>query len=124
MEVEGQLEATEVRAVIRHQAVDRQIGFSDQEPIGIGVCDAPHSGDSLVNLGLVHGVPSDDASGRGHPFTPIGVWWVVAELAIFEEMVDGIDPEAIDPPRKPEAKHVEHGGSHFRVSPIQVGLLF
>ena len=54
MKVERKMEAIERSAVIEHQPVDRQIGFSDQQAIAaIFLSDAAHFCDREMNLRLV-----------------------------------------------------------------------
>ena len=65
------------------------------------------------------------AGGRG--------WWpvlvvaqarlVVAELRVLGELVDDVDPEAVDAAVEPEAQHVVHRRLYLGVVPVQVGLL-
>ena len=49
--------------------------------------------------------------------------WIVVQARIFEQARHRIHTESRDPLIQPEPEHVIHCFSHFRISPIQVGLL-
>src|SRR5258705_13504720 len=39
-------------------------------------------------------------------------------------MMHHVDAKSIDAALEPKAQHIEHGPLHFRVAPIEIGLLF
>jgi hypothetical protein len=92
------METSEVHAVIRHQPVDRQVGFTDQEAIVVFIGHPPHLADCVVNLRLVHGSKADQTPGRRHPCMPVRIHRIVPQLCVLEQMVNGIDAEAVDAP--------------------------
>jgi hypothetical protein len=44
-------------------------------------------------------------------------------LVVLDHEPHHVDAKSIDSAVEPEAKNVEHGGSHGRVAPVEVGLL-
>ena len=49
---------------------------------------------------------------------------MVGQVGVFKEGFDGIEAEAVYAEVEPEADGSEHGGLHFGVAPVEVGLLF
>jgi hypothetical protein len=47
---------------------------------------------------------------------------VVAQFLVVEIEIDGVEPEAVDPPVQPEAHHVEQGFLNFRIVEVQIRL--
>ena len=44
-------------------------------------------------------------------------------MLVFDELMNGIDPESIDPAIEPESQNVEHRRPDLKVPPVEVGLL-
>ena len=123
MEIERQVEARKLDAVIGHEPLDRQIGLADQKPlIGVGSRHFPHERDRPMHLGLIHGIGAQEPLGRWHVLVPIGIWGIVAQACILEQMMDRIHPKAVDAPLEPEAQHIEHGRDDFGIAPVQIRL--
>jgi hypothetical protein len=61
MEVEGQMDARVVLAVVGHEPVYRQVELADQEPVAVLFEHAAHLADGLVYLGPVGGVDREQS---------------------------------------------------------------
>jgi hypothetical protein len=67
VEIERQMEAGRVDAVIGHQLVDRQRGFADQHAILVTVGERAHRGDLAMRLLLVERIEPRKAPRRRLP---------------------------------------------------------
>ena len=47
-----------------------------------------------------------------------------AELIVFDQVPDHIDPEPVDAAVQPKPHHLVHGALDVRIAPIQIRLLF
>ena len=124
MKVKWKLETGQVHSVVRHQSIDGQIGFSDHHPFVILIRNSSHCGDSFVNLRLVHGVRRSKRRAGDIPSRQSGVERIVAEFAVFEQVVNGVDPESIDPAATTRSENVEHGGSRREIRQFRSGCRF
>jgi hypothetical protein len=52
-----------------------------------------------------------------------GIRRVIPEPLVLDEMPQDIDAKTIDPALEPEAQYIMHGRDHFRIAPIEIGLL-
>ena len=123
VEVERQVEAGQIRSVIGHQLVDREVGLPDHDPIRIGVSDPSHRPDRRVHARLIDGSDLQPALFGRHPRLPIGIGRIVAILLILVEMVDSIHPKPVNTSVEPKSQHVAHGLLDLRIAPIEVRLL-
>ncbi len=123
MEVERQVEAGQIRAIVGHQSVDGEVGLPDHDPIRMAVGDPSHRLDRGVDAWLIDRSGLQPAGVRRHTRPPIRVGRVVAVLLIFVEMVDRVHPESVDAAVEPESQHVAHGFLDLRIAPIEVRLL-
>ena len=123
VEVERQVEAGQIRSVIGHQLVDREVGLPDHHPTRIGVSDPTHRSDRRVHARLVYGSDLQPALFGRHSRLPTGIRRIIAALLILVEMVDSIHPKPVNTSVEPKSQHVAHGLLYLRIAPIEVRLL-
>ena len=123
LEVERQVGAVAVRAVVGHQPVDRQVDLADQHPLVVGVHRAPHRGHDRVHLGLVCAVDLQQPVDLRLTRPVVGVGRIVAEFGILDHEPHHVDPEPVRAAVEPEPHGGDHGILDGRVAPVQVWLL-
>ncbi len=120
-EVEREVELVLARAVVRDQLVDLEhVGLAHEDAVAVG--DPPPALEDVVHLGAVHGEDLTRAAlahlgvivGRGRR--------VVAQVAVLDDRVADVDPEAGDPAVEPEAQDVVEGLADVVAPPVEVGL--
>ncbi len=122
-EVERHLRAGKIVAVIGHQPVQGQIDLPDQHA-GVELIDhPPHLGDHVMNFRLVGRVLRQDRLMRRPPFAIIRIGRIVAKRRILDQVPDHVDAKAVDALAEPEAHDVMDRLAHFRIAPVQIGLL-
>ena len=117
------MEACQIRPVIGHQLVDREVSLPNHDAIRIGVSDPTHRPDRGVHARLIDGSDLQPAPLGLHPGPPIGVRRVVPILLILVKVVDCIHPKPVNASVEPESQHVAHGLLDLRIAPIEVRLL-
>jgi hypothetical protein len=123
LEIERQVGAGQLLAVIGDEALERQIDLADQHPVGIGVDDLPHLGNDAMHLGPVRRVDLEELPDAGITRAVARVGGIVAECVILDEVPHDVDAETVDAAVEPEAKDLEHGVADLAITPVQVGLL-
>ena len=123
MEVERQVRALEVDAVIAHELLDRQIDLADQHAVVELIDHGAELGHDIMDARLVGGKVGQEAADVRRALGPGRVRRIVAKLLVLDEVPDHVDPEPVDPACHPEPQHVGHRAPYGRVSPIEVGLL-
>ena len=123
MEIERQVEACQIRPIIGHQLVDREVSLPNHDTIRIGVSNPAHRPDGFVHAGLINRSDLQPAPFGLHPRPPSWIDGVVPILRILVKVMDGIHPKPIDTSVEPESQHVAHGLLDVRIAPIEVGLL-
>ena len=83
MEIERQVEACQIRPVIGHQLVDREVSLADHDAIGIGVSHLTHRSDGSVHARLIDGPDLQPAPFRLHSRAPVRVGRVVPILLVL-----------------------------------------
>jgi hypothetical protein len=122
-EIERQLRAAKVFAVVGDQTIGWQINLSDQNTAIEFIDHAPHLRDHVVDFGLIGGMNRQNPLVRRPSFSKRRIWRVVAKLRVLDQVPDHVDAEAVDSFSKPEAHHVMDRVAHRGIAPIQVGLL-
>ena len=79
----AQVEACQIRPVIGHQLVDREVSLPNHDPIWIGVSDLTHRSDGGVHAGLIDGPDLQPAPFRFHSRAPVRVGRVVPILLVL-----------------------------------------
>ena len=96
--------------VLHDPAQVHQVDLADEHPVVILVDDGPDPAQPIVDGGPVLVV----AQAR----------LVVTKFRILGDLVDDVDAEAVSAPVEPEAQDVVHRRLHFRVVPVEVGLMW
>ena len=104
LEVERQVRARQIGAVIGDEPLDRQVDLADQHPVVVFLEHAPHAGDDVVHLGLVGRMDLQKALDLGPAELIAGIGRVVAELGVLHQVPDDVDAEAVDAAVEPEAQ--------------------
>src|ERR1043165_1347219 len=114
MKIERQVEAGSINAVVSHQLLNRQRGLAEMRT---------HFGDSRMRFVLIERVNPGESPRRRLALAPVRIRWIVFEMFCLDKVMDCIDPKTVDTPVEPEAQHLQHRGTHFRVAPVEVRLL-
>jgi len=122
-EVEGEMELIVRPVVRRHHLEIEDVRLADQEPRRlVAVGDRPPAPKDVVHLGAVHAVDAALAEAAELGWVVVAERKVVAELAVLDDRVRDVDPEAGDAPVEPEPEDVVERLAHLLVPPVQVGL--
>ena len=122
MEVERQVQAPPLDAVVGHQSLDRQIQLTDHQPVAIAVRKIAKLVHDIHQLQPVGRVQMHAGPVRVLSRAPRGLQRVVAKLIVFDDLTQGVDPKAVDAAIEPETQDIQHRRTGARVAPVQVGL--
>ena len=123
LRVHGELQLVVVCAVHLRQVLDAvDVGFADEHAAGKLVGDLAQLAQHIVNLRQIvgvlarnYGIAESIRSARDA---------LIAQLRVFEERGDGVQPESGNAALQPEPHGVVHGVAHFGIAPVEVRLLF
>src|SRR6266511_2675022 len=117
-EVERELELVPLPVVRGHHDRVEHVRLADQHAGGfVLLADLPPAAVDVVHLGAVHAVDGLEA------VRVLRIGRLVAQLAVVDEPVSDVDPEAGDPAVEPEAQDVVERVADARVPPVEVRLL-
>ena len=97
--------------------------LADHHPRVVTIGQSPQTGEERQSFGsgLVLHVPLEL---QGHPRgAVIARDRIVAKFLVVEDVVDHIQPKAVDAAIQPELRHLEDGGLDIAVPVVEVGLL-
>lgn len=75
-----------------------------------------------MNLRKIDRMDRDQLLRRVHADTPERIYGIVGQAFILDEMVDGVDPEAVNPLIEPITQHVQHCADDVGIAPVEVRL--
>ena len=112
-EIEWQMRARKLLAVIGDQPLERQIDLADQNPIVEFIDDAAHFRDHVLHLRLIRGVARQQAFVRRPAGAKTRIGRVVAKLLVLDQVPDHIDAKTVDALAEPEAHDIVDRRAHF-----------
>ena len=127
-EVGRELGATSVpAAVVGRDLLGGAVRLDDQQArlivaACVAIANAPHLAEDVERLRIIGRVDREQAVVLAMPRAPTGIGWVVAEARVLDQVLEGVEAEAVGAAVEPEAHRLEHRALEGGVSPVEIGL--